>query len=784
LFKRIPIFLQLIVLLLLTLVVPCVVLMSISNGAILSYSQKTIAENALAVVEESQKLNELYLKNVTQGLHRLAITELFQSYRNMQSYDRIKENVDSGLRAQTLQKDLLALRGYEPGVYSAFFYLENSDYVISTDRGVVSLEDYPDISWLGEAIGQPSAGGMWLARRHGTAAQRELAAGGRTQHYFNTLTYVYRLNKLTTSTRGAFAVILDERLMCANLNQNGVTDARYGVMLLSPDGTVISHPDESQLLTNAFDSPNIGEILQSGEREGYRYMSLGGEPMLYTFYRSDYFGWIYIYSQSMAALSQGADALNAQISVAAAVIILAGALLSVLIVFWASKPMRVLVSTLRRSAQFSNVKDRNELSFLNSAFGQVQVQERELVSMVRDIERDALSLITRAILSGDGVRPKDVELLEKECPHPVFIVAVIAVDRYSEYSKKTNMDFRAYNRLMLLSRAREILPDGWRLHGARYAPGQTAMIVNMDQYGAANKSALHEFLQKTQQASLELLGYSATIGVSHAGHDCRGVSELAAQASGAVARRITKGGSAIIYAGELSQASRKYYYPADSERRILSHLAAGDMQAVGRELDIVRESVLSMGDSVSYDNIRFIYNQLLGASIQHMAERGRNIASVYMSRGNIYAAVSELDTVDEIGAYLRDFFRDIIGAQAPDPSRRDEEPAASVSQRIFAYIGERFRESIVFEDMAREIGVSYSYMRKVIRAETGRSILDCINEARIAEAKKLLRETGMGVAAIAGEVGYRNPQSMNRFFKKFGGQTANEYRLSQPQHQP
>ncbi|MDR1060240.1 MAG: AraC family transcriptional regulator [Clostridiales bacterium] len=777
-FKRIPLVLQLILLLIATLVLPCVVLMSVSSGAILSYSQKVIAENALAVVEESHKLNELYLKNVTQGLHRLAITELFQSYRNMQSYDNIKENVESGLRAQTLQKDLLAVKGYETGIYSAFFYLENSDYVISTDRGVVGLDDYPDISWLGDAADTRGAGGVWLPRRHSTAAAREIATGGKTQYYVNVLTYVYRLNKLTTSTRGVFAVSLDERQVCANLNQQGVPDPRYGVMLLSRDGTIISHPDESLLLSDASAAPNVGEILESGERSGYRYLSLDGEPMLYTFYQSSYFGWLYVSVQSMAALSQGADALNAQISVAAAAVILAGALLSVIVILWASKPMRLLVRTLRQSAQFSNVKDRNELSFLNSAFSQVQSQEKELVSMMIDIERDALSLIARAILSGDSVRPKDVELLEKECPNPVFVVAVIAVDRYGDYSQKTSMDFRAYNRLMLLSRAKELLPEGWRLHGARYGPGQTAAIVNMDSYSAESQAALGALLKKTQQIALELLGHSVTVGVSHAGHDCREVGELAAQAAGAVARRITKGGSAVIYAGEPSRASRKYFYPADSEKRLLAHLAAGDESGVARELDIIREAILMLGDGVSYDNIRFIYNQLLGASIQHLSERGRNIASVYMSRGNVYSAVSELDTVDEIGAYLGGFYRDIIGALADGAGAADE-PASSLPQRIFAYLGEHFRESIVFEDMAAEIGVSYSYMRKVIRGETGRSMLDCINEMRIAEAKKLLRETAKSVSAIAGDVGYRNPQSMNRFFKKFGGQTANEYRQAQ-----
>ena len=80
--------------------------------------------------------------------------------------------------------------------------------------------------------------------------------------------------------------------------------------------------------------------------------------------------------------------------------------------------------------------------------------------------------------------------------------------------------------------------------------------------------------------------------------------------------------------------------------------------------------------------------------------------------------------------------------------------------------------------MAQQIGISYSYMRKIVYEMTGQSLIDYLNQLRIEKAKELLQNPGLTIAGIAAEVGYYNVQSFNRFFRKFEGMPPSGYKAS------
>jgi YesN/AraC family two-component response regulator len=149
-----------------------------------------------------------------------------------------------------------------------------------------------------------------------------------------------------------------------------------------------------------------------------------------------------------------------------------------------------------------------------------------------------------------------------------------------------------------------------------------------------------------------------------------------------------------------------------------------------------------------------------------------NTVRLFANRDNIYAAISGCETLEEIQAYMRGFFQDIHDYLGQD---RAEDEKSVV--RILRYLKDHYKEDISFDDMAKELNISYSYIRKMVRESTGKSVLDTINQMRIQEAKRLLAETNLTIAKIAGKSGYHNIQSINRFFKKYEGLTPNEYRM-------
>ena len=96
--------------------------------------------------------------------------------------------------------------------------------------------------------------------------------------------------------------------------------------------------------------------------------------------------------------------------------------------------------------------------------------------------------------------------------------------------------------------------------------------------------------------------------------------------------------------------------------------------------------------------------------------------------------------------------------------------------RITSYLDGHYKEDIDFEEPAANMGISYSYMRRVMKEDGDISIVDYVNRLRIKEAKRLLQTTELKTQEVAEQVGYHNVQSLNRFFKKYEGTTPNAVR--------
>lgn len=82
-------------------------------------------------------------------------------------------------------------------------------------------------------------------------------------------------------------------------------------------------------------------------------------------------------------------------------------------------------------------------------------------------------------------------------------------------------------------------------------------------------------------------------------------------------------------------------------------------------------------------------------------------------------------------------------------------------------------------DLARECSISESVLSKVINTHFRKSFPQLMNEHRIEDAKRLLKETDMPVRAICEDVGFNSLPSFNRVFKDITGEAPSAYRKIQ-----
>ena len=105
-------------------------------------------------------------------------------------------------------------------------------------------------------------------------------------------------------------------------------------------------------------------------------------------------------------------------------------------------------------------------------------------------------------------------------------------------------------------------------------------------------------------------------------------------------------------------------------------------------------------EDISNDNILLIFNQLVGATIKYLVEHNINTSKIFRSNINIYSVIASLDTVDEIEEYLIEVYNTILDYTAPNRTNNE----TKYCEQILWYLGEHYKEDVIFEDIAEEIG--------------------------------------------------------------------------------
>ncbi|MCB0376344.1 MAG: helix-turn-helix transcriptional regulator, partial [Sinomicrobium sp.] len=80
------------------------------------------------------------------------------------------------------------------------------------------------------------------------------------------------------------------------------------------------------------------------------------------------------------------------------------------------------------------------------------------------------------------------------------------------------------------------------------------------------------------------------------------------------------------------------------------------------------------------------------------------------------------------------------------------------------------------EQLARELFVDPSNLFRKIKALTGLNPTQYLRSYRLANAKKLLKTTGLSITAIALECGFSHHNYFSRIFKRETGLSPSDYR--------
>ncbi len=98
--------------------------------------------------------------------------------------------------------------------------------------------------------------------------------------------------------------------------------------------------------------------------------------------------------------------------------------------------------------------------------------------------------------------------------------------------------------------------------------------------------------------------------------------------------------------------------------------------------------------------------------------------------------------------------------------------------RVVEYLSLNYTQNADMEELCRISGYSASYLSKLFKRETGKTMTQYTADLRCRQAAEMLRETGLSVQEISSYVGYLDNNYFVKVFKKMTGKTPSEYRAS------
>lgn len=95
---------------------------------------------------------------------------------------------------------------------------------------------------------------------------------------------------------------------------------------------------------------------------------------------------------------------------------------------------------------------------------------------------------------------------------------------------------------------------------------------------------------------------------------------------------------------------------------------------------------------------------------------------------------------------------------------------------VMEYINQHFSKEITLSEVAKKVNMAPVSFSRFFKARTGITFMDCLLEARLGPASRMLIDTTHTIAEIAYKCGFNNISNFNRLFKKKKGCTPKEYR--------
>lgn len=750
----------------LLIAVPMIIITTILSYEVMRYSESEISKSYIGKLKTAGSITEVLAQDLYMDALRLSMDGNMDAISDIYSMDRLFSDSEEVMKVYSLYRTITHLASANEILQSVYLYPDGADFLLTSTQGIVAMDRFIDKSWLADynKFKGYLTSNFYI---HNRAIRN--ADSDEQGYECKVITLFYSFTPYTTGLKGTLIFNVYENRLRDIINSHSSMDEGY-IMVINGDGDVISHMDESLVGTKLKDG-YIKKIQESKDTEGYLVKRQGREQQLITYFKSDYNNWIYIGTFPMTVLTDKVNSL-----IMRTIYICLGFLaLAIFAAYIISKkistPLGKLVDDIRIKRGFDIKSDDSEMGIISKAFERMIREEDRLFSLLESTKNSNRDAYLMNLLLGKVSEDMDNEFMGIDFGREYFTCAVLAIDRYKDFTDAYSNEQQTYMKTLILDVTELLIGAEFKCAGLLYQRRNIAFIVNHDADDDVNES-LEKIFVKIQEELSKVLDNTISIGIGSAYKNLSGVADSFDQALDALKYKLVNGYGSINFWKNADSGELTYFYPYSREKQLFNLVNSGITEKIS---DTVRELVEETREkgSTNHENILQVFTQLTVNTVKFLLDQNLSIGMIFGSGYNIYRILSKMETLDDIQDWLTEMFTRIAEYLAGSRGLNK-----GYFERALEYIHNNYRKDIDINAIAENVGLSYSYLRKIFKDETGDNIVNYINHIRIEESKRLLVQTGMTVRETALYLGYNNEQSFLRYFKKYEDCSPGEYKAS------
>lgn len=233
----------------------------------------------------------------------------------------------------------------------------------------------------------------------------------------------------------------------------------------------------------------------------------------------------------------------------------------------------------------------------------------------------------------------------------------------------------------------------------------------------------------------------------------------------------------ISYRDIRTEAVNCYDYPVETEELIITAIVSGNGEYAVSMIEKILDTNMMLNRDAPEVFKCLLYN--ICATVRRAADRmGRNGTDIAgLSRISMKISIEDnkmilKQTVLDLTAGMEETGRNLETGMEVD---RKTHQHHKLCQEILTYVKENYRDpDLNVAQTGLKFQMTPAYLSAILKKQTGKSLLTIINETRIKEAKRLLKQ-GVSVQETAVRTGFRDSSAFIRVFRKMVGVTPGQF---------